>query len=129
MILTGLTNCPACNADLTQPRAIVNVNVKGKHGQCRACRNRKQRERGGVYTICIECGRDHPPSTSRTCSQKCQLAQQARRRDYLKTARDKDRKRPDRTVEILDLWEQLERCSTHWERAIVRAKIDAVTNP
>lgn len=102
--------CPAGH-DMRQPGASVQITASG-YGQCRLCRNAKQRERGRIYTRCVECGREHPASTSQTCSRKCQDARQASRRAQIHRAHA----RHDHTEAILRLCDRRERATVHWER-------------
>ena len=122
MMIQGTSRCPHGH-DMTLPKAWTQINAAGTNGQCRVCRCIWQRARGTRYTTCRECGKEHPPSSSTFCSSKCQAIGAARDRAQATKVRHA---KQDNTLAILTLVDQRERAATHWERAEINARLEAL---
>lgn len=127
MDLRTTTHCHECRADMRDMRDVRNrrqVNEAGTHAQCNACYTRRLKVRMATrgITKCAQCGKAKKPTTWRFCSTRCQRVNSKVREGAQQIHIY------DGTDEILTLVELRDRCATHWERAEITEKIEALRN-
>ena len=133
------TTCPRGH-DLTVPgRRRVYETKFGVRVHCKLCtdgnnaRQKAKREHRSKLRECVHCGMAflaHDRAT--TCSRKCTY--QLRRKTQMATPKPKpvrngvqwEQDELRRSAALLELYEARDRCSTHWERAEMDAKIQAL---
>lgn len=133
------TTCPRGH-DLTMPgiRRIYETKF-GMRVHCKLCtdanngRQKEKRQHASQLRECAHCGMAFLAyARATTCSRKCTFA--LRRKTRLAAPKPKpktngvqwEQDELRRSAALLELYEARDRCSTHWERAEVDAKIQAL---
>lgn len=120
----GRTLCLTNRHDITGPDAIGIDSGSGKR-YCRACMREKKRARREAdklrQKLCRGCKIKLPIGRAWAfCTTKCEHNYRSR------NAQQEDLEDARKTITLMDLYSELERAATSWERAEIRAKIAAV---
>jgi len=117
---TGRTMCLANKHDLTQP-GVVGVTQDTGRKYCLACKRERRKEREKKQRYCRGCRK--PLAIGKAwafCATDCE------RKYYSRKGSAEELDNNSKTLELMTLYEELDRAATSWERADIRAKIAAV---